>query len=199
MPAQVNNLPSLPILPFQTTGQQGTINDVTKRQSKANQPWSVRLEQVTNSISIAYNTLTQMGFDTLGYNTYKPAAHPIYSLRFGSITSGGNTFPYSSIIIPSYGYYDIAFNWLCNATTAGVSVQIGCYFVVNGTFVTQKITSQVPSGNNFTGDQVVDTLLLNPNDVLTFSVLQIDASTLSLPTANGASNIFATIRYLGLS
>lgn len=199
MPAQVNNLPALPVVPFQLSGQPGTNANGAQRQQNANQPWSVRIEQVNNPISIPFNTVTQMGFDTLSYNTYKPAAQPIYSLRFASISSGGNSFPYSTITVPNYGLYDIRFNWIISVTGSGIAIQTFCLFYVNGTNVTQKITSQVPSGNGFTGDQVTDILLLNPKDVLTFSVVQIDTTSASLPTANGASNIFATIRYLGLS
>lgn len=192
-PATVPN-PSTGNQPISTNFQAG------QRRQNIQRPWGLRVYQGTNACPTPYNTTVQMGFDGFDYNTYQSIAGNNYSLQFQSATLGGHAFPYSGIVVPSYGPYDIKFQVLWNANTAGAPAWVysTADILVNAAARTVSIETAIGNvaGQNYT-QLTSDTLILNPGDVITFSLIQLNANSADMNTSpNGAFN-YADIRYLG--
>lgn len=199
MPIQQNILAINPSTIVKTDSRSTQLNfDQQSQNDRTNFNWCVRMSQRVNNHNIVNNTFTQIGLDTLDFNSYRCFSSPTYSLSFESISIGGHTFAFSGVNVPQYGFYDTKFSGLLGTSIAGAAIEISSALLVNGSFVSAQESSQVPNvGDGAISQPVSDILECNPNDQITFWMRQINSNSATEPTVASGVFFYASVRYLG--
>jgi|SRR6185312_16061966 len=201
MPIQTNNLPIAQPVPVQEIGKPIQQNfDHQDQIQRANQPWTLRIYQNVPQ-TIPYNTNTQIGFDTVQYNTYK-ALNRTYNLRFISATLGGNVYPNAIVVLPQYGYYQFSGQVQLNTGASGGDEFLGVFIEnpTQGLVMTNAWVQSIGSSPiNAVANNITDIWPGNPGDHIQMNIDQLNSNGVALPCYSGSNNTWLTIRYLGLT
>lgn len=157
------------------------------------QTWRLKVAQQTHSQPWTNGANLQCGFDILEYNTA-----PATGLTIGSITSGGNVFPFSTFTVLKPGYYEFICKFQMLNNVSGTAIALAMFVNVNGTAVSDEVHQEF-AATTFSTTTVAcaDELKLNAGDVLTFSVQMFNSTGTAQNSNNNPNGSSLLLKYNG--
>lgn len=204
MTIQPNNLPQSTTVPYPSNTPAAQNALVPASQSRSNQNWTLKLSVISNTQTLTDDTLTDIGFDTTNFNTYKAITTSVYRLAFIDESLSGFDYPFVSIILPQYGTYDIRSQIRMDPTsTVPGSVESFQIFANYNGGTVEGSLAQTPlpvSGGILFTSSISQYIIANAGDQLTLQGLIVnDTSSITANVDTGEFISFLEIRYMGLS
>lgn len=202
MPAQPKYMqPSQSFTTLQSDVRNANTNKQVRTVGDRQKQWSLCLAIVFNTtpIVVANGGVQQIGWDTQNINTFQSLGQPKYNLTFTSAVLNGHTYPYTGIILPQTGLYDLNFSGTISNAGTGAQMVTDAIIRLNGATIVQNISNQNGAGGlGLNTSQAIRPFLCQAGDTLTTFFFQINSAGANPNFYQGDSSAsFFAIRYMG--
>lgn len=208
---QPNNLPQSITVPYpdNTPAAQNAL--VPQQQARSNQNWTLKLTSNSSTQIIAFDSSSDLGFDTISLNTYKAITTSVYTLAYTGETLSGTDFPYVFIKLPQHGIYHLRAQVTVRVDDGpyGGTLNLFRIFpVINGSFIPGAGSNTIQPYSTDTGtifQTMTSTLSIyitaNAGDSLSLGGAILNDTFLPNATTitDGEFNPLFEIHYMGLS
>lgn len=178
----------------------GQLQGSVVNYARQNKQWFVRVSAVNHGQTLTNQSavIKTIGFDTIDFNTYQALGESIYSLAFIGATIGGHSYPYTEVVIPVAGIYEVDFVYSIDSAGAGTAMEIAAYIMLNGSAQMFE-NRQTPGaqGTTVTSVSVRDVFECSPGDVINAGAYMLDQSGTSLVVLASDNLTRMVIRYCG--